>query len=326
MSPLSTPTVAERVRSLLSLPRRQIRALFPAGVPRWLWLVFKLLAVALAAVGTYYAWRQFPRDVPIEPAFFALAIGLYLVSFGMHMLGWHALTRIFFGENNISLGANIEAIAGSNLVKYLPTIVWYIANRSHFYHARGVAQKSVVIASLSELALMVGSGATLLLSLWAARSLSPLAAIPLGLVGFAVLIWALARHAGGGQGNARLWHWGVALIWYSGSWPMGVVIMWSIMRAFVPVQFADLLNIADIWLLAGLASYAVSLTLGAIGIAREITLTVLIAQHWPLAAGIAAAIMVKLILTLGEIICSLIVLGGFQVWRRLAARSLGGAS
>ena len=323
MSPISTPTMAERVRNLLSLPRRQIRSLFPAGMPRWLWLVFQLIALALVTVGTYYAWREFPRDVRIEPVFFALAIGLYILSFGMHLLGWHALTRIFFGAGDISLGANVEAIAGSNLVKYLPTIVWYIANRSHFYHARGVAQKSVVIASLSELALMIGSGATLLLSLWAGRTLSPLAAIPLGLAGFAVLIWALARHAGG-QGGARRWYWGAALIWYGGSWPMGVLIMWAIVRAFVPINLADLLTITNIWLLAGLASYAMSLTLGAIGIAREITLTVLVAQHWPLAAGIAAAIMVKLILTLGEIVCSLIILGCLQMWRWLAARSRSG--
>jgi hypothetical protein len=95
--------------------------------------------------------------------------------------------------------------------------------------------------------------------------------------------------------------------------------MWAIVRAFVPIHAADMLTIANMWLLAGLASYAVGLTLGAIGIAREITLTVLIAQHWPLAAGIAAAIVVKLLLTLGEIGCSLICLGCLQLWRWLAA-------
>jgi hypothetical protein len=315
--------MAERVRNLLSLPRRQLRALFPAGVPRWLWLIFQLIALALAGVGAYYAWREFPRDVQIEPVFFALAVGLYIPSFGMHLLGWHALSHIFFSDGDITLIEDVEAIAGSNLVKYLPTIVWYIANRSHFYHARGVAQRSVVVASLSELALMVGSGATLLVTLWAARSLSPLAAVPLCLTGFAALLWALARHAGG-QGGARRWYWGVALAWYGGSWLMGALIMWSIMRAFVPIDISDLLSVVDIWLLAGLASYAVSLTLGAIGIAREITLTVLLAQHWPLAAGIAAAIVVKLLLTLGEIGCSLIILGCIQLWRRLAAGSRAG--
>jgi hypothetical protein len=312
--------MAERVRSLLSLPRRQIRALFPSGVPRWLWFVFQGMALALAAVGTYYAWREFPRDVRIEPAFFALAIGLYILSFGMHLLGWHALTQIFFSDGDITLRDNVEAIASSNLVKYLPTIVWYIANRSHFYHARGVAQKAVVIASLSELALMVGSGATLLVTLWAERATSPLVATPICIAGLALLIWALSRHAGG-QGSAKRWYWGVALAWYGGSWLMGALILWSIIRAFVPISSADLLSVVDIWLLAGLASYAVSLTLGAIGIAREITLTVLIAQHWSLAAGIAAAIVVKLLLTIGEIGCSLIILGCLQLWRRLAARS-----
>ena len=60
------------------------------------------------------------------------------------------------------------------------------------------------------------------------------------------------------------------------------------MRALGPLGPADVGTLTLIWLVAGLASYAVSLTLGAVGILREITLTVLLAQHWPLATGLAA--------------------------------------
>jgi hypothetical protein len=315
MSPISTPTLADRLRSLLATPRRQIRAMFPSGVPRWAWLLFQSLAFALAAAGIFYAWRDFPQDVRVEPAFFALAAGLYIIAFCMHMLGWHSLTRIFFGK--IPLRDNIEAIAGSNLVKYLPTIVWYIANRSHFYAARGVAQKQAVVASLSELALMVGSGAVLLVALWIGGTVSPTLAALVAMAGLAALIWALARHASSG-GHPQIRRWCTALACYGGSWPMGVLMLWAIMRALAPVAPADVATMATIWLLAGLASYAVSLTLGAIGIAREITLTVLLAQHWPLAACLAAAIAVKLILTAGEVGCSLAILGWIQIARRRA--------
>jgi hypothetical protein len=304
--------------SLLSLPRRRIRALFPSGTPRWLWLLFQVAALGLASVGAYYAWRQFPEGLRVEPVAFVAAGAIYALAFSMHLLGWQSLARIFFGQ--MRPVEHFEAIAGSNLVKYLPTIAWYIANRSHYYHTRGVAPKSVVIASLSELALMVGSGGVIIVTLWIGQTFSPLPALLTCLVGFAVLIWLLARHAGNGE-HKHPGHWVLALIWYGGSWPVGALIMWAILRAFVPVGSQDVLTIADIWLLAGLASYATSLTLGAFGIAREITLTVLIAQHWPLSVGIAAAIVVKLILTLGEIGCSLIILGGINLRRRLAVGS-----
>lgn len=317
MSPASPPTVVERLRHLLSIPRQRLRAIFPDGVPRWLWAAFQGVALMMAIAGSYYAWREFPRDVRVEPAFFAVAACLYVLAFVAHLLGWHALTGVFFGR--VNLRDDAEALAGSNLVKYLPTIVWYIANRSHYYHQRGVPQKSVVVASFAELALMIGCGAALLVSLWAAQMITPLGAAAAGAAGLAALVWALGRHAsphGGGW-----WRWGLALLWYGASWPIGALILAALMRAMAPIGPADLGTLALIWLVAGLASYAVSLTLGAVGVLREITLTVLLAQHWPLATGIAAAICVKLVLTLGEIACSLLVLGGLRLWRRLAGRA-----
>ncbi|NNJ09837.1 hypothetical protein EKD04_005815 [Chloroflexales bacterium ZM16-3] len=315
MSPLPAPTMTERVMNLLSLPRQRIRAIFPSGTPRWLWLLFQLAALGLAGVGTYYAWREFPQGLHVEPTAFALTGAIYVLAFSMHLLGWQSLARIFFGQ--MRPVEHVEAIAGSNLVKYLPTIAWYIANRSHYYHAREVASKSVVIASLSELALMIGSGGVMLVALWIGQVLSPLLAVVICLAGFTVMIWLLARHAGNGD-HKHPGHWVLALLWYGGSWPMGALMLWAILRAFVPVGAPDLPTVADIWLLAGLASYATSLTLGAFGIAREITLTVLVAQHWPLSVGIAAAIVVKLVLTLGEIGCSLAILGWINLRRRLA--------
>lgn len=312
MSPIQQPSMGERMRHLLTLPRRRLRAIFPTGVPRWLWATFQVIALALAVAGSYYAWSEFPADVHVEPTFFVVAVGLYALSFGMHIMGWHALSTIFF--SGMRLRHDAEAIAGSNLVKYLPTIAWYIANRSHYYHQRGIPQQRVVVASLSELALMVGSGASILLGLWTGQSLSPLVGVLVGAAGVLLLVWALARYADNGGARRR---WAAALLWYGCSWPMGVLILAALMRALQPIGVADLPSLMMIWLLAGLASYATSLTLGAVGILREITLTVLLAQHWPLAAGIAAAICVKLVLTLGEIVCSLLILGGLRLWRQL---------
>ncbi|WP_129629197.1 hypothetical protein [Candidatus Oscillochloris fontis] len=314
MNQETSTNLAERIRSLISLLRHYVDKLLPSSIPRWFWYLFQWVALVVAAIGIYYSWQKFPQDVHIDPIYFSLALGIYVISFGMHILGWHALTRIFFGH--VTLRVNIEAIAGSNLVKYLPTIAWYIANRSHFYHARGVAQKTVVVASLSELALMIGSGATLLISLWVSHWVPPFVVVIVFVSGLSTFIWLLARYAGH-RSLKEFAYWLVALFWYGTSWPIGILIMWFIMRALVPINFDMCLTIAHIWLLASLASYAMSVTLGVFGIIREITFTVLLAQYWPITVGIAVAIIVKVILTFGQIGCSLILLGAIQIYRRL---------
>lgn len=314
MSSVLISYMSKRVRTIIDVLRHYLHKFLPSNTLHWFWKFFQWLALAVASIGIYYAWQKFPQDVHITPIFFSLAFGVYVISFIMHILGWHALTRIFFG--NIALRVNIEAIAGSNLVKYLPTIAWYIANRSHFYHTRGIAKKTVVIASLSELALMIGSGSILLISLWMSHWFSPVVVVIVFTIGLSTLIWLLARHADR-RSLKEFAYWLIALFWYGSSWPVGILIMWFIMRALVPIGYDTWLTISYIWLLMGVASYAVSITLGAFGIIREITLTVLVAQQWPITVGIAAAIIIKVILTLGEISCSLFVLGIIQFYRRL---------
>jgi hypothetical protein len=326
---MTVPKRTNPAQRLFSLPLRVFRSR-QTPLARQIWRGLALLSLVLMGVGVYYAWRELPpHGLVVEPLYLGLAVGLYTVAYATHTLGWHNLATYYFGR--LPLRTNAKAVAQSNLVKYLPTIAWYIANRVHFYEECQVPRKAVVTASLLELTIMIGSGSVLYGLFWLGR-LSFFAVVLA--CGIAVGVFALvrqqcwwhglwqryvgkARAAHSKHGSSTLLT--GAAVWYGGSWLLGVGFLWLILRAFVPLQAGDLITLFNVWLLAGLASYAISVTLGSIGVVRELTLTALLASTWPLPAAIATAIAVKLILTLGEIVCSGVVLAWLQVMRRKVA-------
>lgn len=321
MAPRST---AQRLQQLLRLPHEKLKPLFSHPVWRWFWRGLTVLSLVAVVVGAAYAYTALSVEgLQVRPAFLLLALVIYLLTFLMHLMGWHRLSRLLLGP--FKLQQNSAAVAGSNLVKYLPTIAWYIANRAHYYSRLGVPQARVVAAAFYELGFMVGACAGLLSLLWL-YGLSPwlAVAVPVALV---LILWALDvfhrahfKPAGGAGLRVRV-AWISAFLWYGATWPIAGLFLWAILATFTPVSLDSLPTVLWFWLSAALASYAVSLTLGFFVIAREITLTVLLAQIWPLPVALATAITVKLVLTLGEVLCSLITLG---VLRLTAPRSNDG--
>lgn len=300
---------AERIQRLLSRPINKLRTFFSPQIWRWIWRGITLLSLSAIVIGAVYTYRTFPDEsIRIDPAFIGLAFGIYIATFVMHLMGWRGLSRIFF--KHIPLHDDIEAVAASNLVKYLPTIAWYIANRTHYYKQRQIPPTTVVTASLYELAFMVGASAAFFLISWLHNINMVLTVIAIGAIPLA--LWLVAKRFPFTQNvdaSDSRYSWITTFLWYAASWPLGGLFLWAILRSFAPISIGDLPIVFHIWLLSSLASYAVSLTLGTLGIAREITLSVLLAPIWPLPAALATAITVKLLLTLGEVICSLLVLG-----------------
>ncbi|HMQ34051.1 MAG TPA: hypothetical protein PKD53_25180 [Chloroflexaceae bacterium] len=311
MAPVST---AQRIQRLLSRPREKLRPLMAHPAWRWAWRAITALSLLALGLGAYSQLDRLPQEgLQVRPGYLLLALAIYLLTFLMHLMGWHRLSRLLIGE--LRLREDVEAVAASNLVKYLPTIAWYIANRAHYYGQRGVPQARVVKASFYELGFMVGACAALLGLVWLYQ-LSPWAALAapaaLGLAAWALYAPRAPRLAPG-----RAWRWLGAFLWYGATWPLAGLFLWAVLNAFVAVPMAEMASVQWIWLAAALAGYAVSLTLGFLAIAREITLTVLLAQLWPLPIALACAIAVRLLLNLGEVVSSLVVLGAL----RLAARA-----
>ncbi|MBX0327758.1 hypothetical protein K2Z83_08720 [Oscillochloris sp. ZM17-4] len=313
MAPISTP---QRILQIMRLPREKLQQLAAHPAWRWFWRVFTALSLVAVAVGIYYSFQEIPtEDLLIRPTYLLAALGIYLVTFIMQLLGWHALSQLMFGK--ISLRDNVKAVATSNLVKYLPTIAWYIANRAHYYHQRGVPQARVVTASLYELGFMVSACAALLAVSWLAGFSVWLAALALAAIALALGFLVTRRSPIDAEGGRTpLGGLTKAFLWYAGTWPIAGLFLWAVISIFVDVPLSYLQTVLHIWLITSLAGYGVSLTLGVLSFAREITLTVLLAQIWPLPVAIATAITVKLMLILGEVICSLILLGVFRLTER----------
>ncbi|MEI7768745.1 MAG: hypothetical protein WCI67_02095 [Chloroflexales bacterium] len=312
MTPLSTP---QRIMQILRLPREKLRPLVAHPAWSWFWRAFTALSLVAVAVGIYYSVREIPAEgLEVRPVFLLVALGIYLLTFSMHLMGWHTLSRLMFGK--MRLRDDVEAVAASNLVKYLPTIAWYIANRSHYYHQRGVSRAKVVAASLYELGFMVGACAALLAISWLAGLSLWLAAAALAVVALALgLVAARRPQMPSSDAGERLPLGGLvrAFLWYAATWPIAGLFLWAVLSTFISVPITEVQMVLHIWLFTSLASYGVSLTLGVLSFAREITLTVLLAQFWPLPVAIATAVTVKLLLTVGEVTCSLILLGLFRL-------------
>jgi hypothetical protein len=323
---------AKQLRRFVEPSIMRIRGMLTPAAWRRIWRLLTLTSVALLAVGTFYAWRRFPIDTAhIAPSYLLLAMGIYVVTYSMHMLGWHSLATLFFGR--LPLRSNMEGVASSTLLKYLPTIAWYIANRAHFYHQRDIPRKHVVAAAMAELGIMIASGGVLYGLYWLSRAslwLGGLAGLAVALLLFSVVRWGqhwrgwapgwLAAHLprSDKERGGRL-GWLAPVAWYGATWPLGVCFLWAILRTFVPLQPSDLIPLFNIWLLAGLTGYIVSTTLGTLGVTRDLTITFLLAQIWPLSAAIATSILVRILLNLGEIGCSAVVLGWLHLTRKRAA-------
>jgi hypothetical protein len=318
----------KQLRQLIMVPIMTLRAKLTLPISRRVWRFLMLASLLLTGASIFYTWKELPTNgLVIRPVFLVLAVVIYIATYVMHTLGWHTLITQF--HTNLSLRTNAEAVASSNLVKYLPTVAWYIASRAHFYNQRHIPHKVTVAASLCELVLMIGAGSIFYLIL-ALEHIS----IWMALVGIFILVLALASflhssdllrkwwqgrvtaHLTEAKGANSRHRWFIAFVWYASTWILGCWFLWAVLHTFVPLQMNALGTLMHIWLLAGLASYIVNLTLGSIGIAREITLTVLLAHTWPLSAALSTAIVVKLVLTLGEIGCSLLFLGGLYLWRK----------
>ena len=305
-------------------PLNKMRLWLTPARRSYLWRGITIISLILIVVGTIYAWRELPEGtLEFAPLYLGVAGGIYVITYTMHLFGWHALATSTFGR--LPLRLNIEAIAASDLVKYLPTVAWYIANRVHFYEQQKVKRSSVVAASLFEMVIMLGSGAIMYFVLWLMRVGSW--AISLGALLIIALIlilttpkltrWWRTRIAAYQTTSPRQGrYWILALFWYGISWPIGGLFLTAILRAFKPVSIADYWSLLFIWLGSALLGSLVSISIGALGVAREASLTFLLAQFWPLPASVATAVSVKLILTLGQVVYALIILGWLHLIKR----------
>ena len=305
-------------------PLNKIRLWLTPSRRRYLWHGITALSLILIIIGMAYTWNELPEDtLEFTPVYLGIAVGIYLVTYVMHLLGWHALATLTFGH--MPLRVNVKAVASSDLVKYLPTIAWYIANRIHFYEQQQVKRGAVVAASLLEMVMMLGSGAIVYFALWLIRAQSWLISLIVISIIIIILVLLVPKFRQWWHERITAHHypishqgryWIMAVFWYSMSWPVGGLFLVTILRAFTQVSVADYGALFYIWLGSALLGSVISISVGTLGMAREASLTFLLTRYWPLSASIATAVSVKIILTLGQIIFALTILGWFRLIER----------
>lgn len=315
------PSQSERLRQAVILSVNHLRLRVSTPLVRRVWRLLTVVSLLVVASGIYYAWYEISAvKLDVEPGYIIAALVTYILTYAMHTIGWHTLTRQFFEP--LPLRTNAKAVASSNLVKYLPTIGWYIANRVHFYSERKIPSKSVIAASFSELIIMILSGSLFYVVWWTGSISWGLLSIVLILTSCFILVmvysntpfsaWWERRVRGHVVVNygfdRKYFYWFPVVLWYSMTWLVGVCFLWLVLRSFTNISISDWMILFQVWIVAGLASYIISISLGGFGFARELTLTVLLSYTWSLPIAVATAILVKLLLTLGEISCSAVVL------------------
>ncbi len=302
-------------------PLNKMRLWLTPARQRYLWHGITIISFVLTIIGMAYAWRKMPEgEIVLSPIYLGVSVIIYAITYAIHLFGWHSLAIATLGR--LPLRLNVEAVATSDLVKYLPTVAWYIANRVHFYEQQQIRRNSVVAASLLEMVIMLGAGTFMYLVLWLIRAQSWLLLLGTLIIIMVILIlvyprinqWWRTRISAYQIASLYQGRYGIiALFWYSISWPIGGLFLVTVLHIFTPVSMADYWSIFYIWLGAALLGSFVSIGIGTLGIAREMSLTYLLAQYWPLPASIATAISVKIILTLGQVFLALVILG----WLRL---------
>ncbi len=315
---MNKAVITQKINSFSDLAKKQTALLRQNQIWIWFWRVINVIALCLIGTGVYYAINNInTQGITVRYEFLFLALFIYILVMIMHLTGWHILSSSILGQKHFI--SNVEAIARSNIVKYLPTIVWYIANRTHYYHQRGVPKSQVVIASLYELGFMV-SACTFFLGInWLLNVNIWLDALFIILIIITFIYLAFYRVSNNKIPLKSLLN---SFLWYAATWPIAGFFLWAIVSAYtpLPLPLSTFQSLFTIWLLSSIASYAVSLTIGAFGFAREITLTMLLVQLVPLPISIAVSISVKMILIIGEVTCSLILLSVFHLMRMRSPR------
>jgi glycosyltransferase 2 family protein len=222
----------------------------------------------------------------------------------------------------LSIPVDLRFYSLSALPRNIPGFVWFIASRSLLYQDWGVSASLIAAASLLETALLALTGyllsALYLFSqstenLVGALRVAPLIASGLLLV---IVFWLpnllglLRRFAT----RFKLWdelafldRWTLvlALFWMMAAWCGGGFLLWISARSVIELSWVDIPLMIGIWGAAGATSLTVGIGVQGMGI-REITLAALLSVLMPPLAAIVLAIAFRGLLTVGELVWSLV--------------------
>lgn len=298
-----------RLRRLL---RHSLRWAADSRVRRAITVALTLVAIASMAALLHANWdtlRAFEwhiRPIPLLLSFLA-----YSITVAFAILAW--------GGIMISLGTSvpwrehIRIYCVSNLARRLPGVLWHVVGRIALYDHEKAGPAAISVGSALELVLMTLSGLALALMTWptvAAERVLP-AWIVGGLVLGLTLIhprvlnvplrWVRASEEAVPRSRLRYRQVLGWLFLYGGSWLAGGIVVYAVIAAIYPLSLTQLLPTIGAWSLSGMVSMIAAFLPVGLGL-RELALGLLLSSFLPDGLGIVVAIILRLLLTLYEVV------------------------
>lgn len=306
----------------------------------------KLLRYAVIAIGVatilFIVWRFFKdwrivRDVIQQAHYGFLGLSFVFLQFSLALftLSWHILMSKLANARN--LWQNSEFYCTANFAKNLPTPVWYIGGRAHFYGKAGHPRSATLIGSLIELALHSLTGLQALAWLELISSdfrmsnlLYLLVSVPLialfwkpSILSSALGWWQ--RRKGKTVQFTELSRKDLAqlTVLYLLTWINSIPFIYFIARSWIGAESLSWPVLWEAWLVSSVVGYAATVLMGGLGFMREASLSLLLSSSLPFPIAVVIAASSRLILMLGEIAWgSLCIWISRQVLLKFSERSL----
>lgn len=291
---------------------------------------FRYLVVGIGILTLLFIGWRFYKDWQVveeviqqaQYRFLVLSFVSLQVSLALFTGGWHLLMGKLANARNIWQNSQFYCLA--NFAKNLPTPIWYIGGRAHFYGRAGYPRSAAVAASFIELALHSLTGLQLLAWL---EFLSPGFGIAdlLYTLAFLPLIWLFwkpeglssvlrwwQRRKGGSVPTANLSRRDLAqlVVIYLLTWVNSIPFFYFIARGWFVTESLPWLSLWKMWLISSLVGYAAAVLLGGFGFLREASLSVLLSSMMPFPVAVVVAASSRLILMVGECFWGLLCVWG----------------
>lgn len=314
---------------MISALWRRSRAIWLNRQARNLILAMLMLAsVAVLVWSLVGGWRDLmAHNWRLDWVPLVLSLPVYALSLGMVMFGWTIIIRTLGIESTWQQDARF--FMSSWIARRLPTPGPYFVSRVMLYEGIGVPKRLTSMGLLWENITMAASGAVLMLLLLpfaphvgdvTLEYLDPTLALVLFVIGMAISLVFVVRPMLMARAVNRL----LAAVKkepltvvispkaallvlgiYALVWLLGGVILFLLIRAVNPIDWALLPLVVESWVLSGLVAH-LTFFLPVGFLLRELALIPLLSLFLPLSVAVVIAVLVRFWMMLNELLWALI--------------------
>jgi len=301
---------------------------------RWVQWCLMLVGVGLAVlvIGNtiYRDWSEFRAfSWRLNPRPLAAAAVALIAAFGLNTLTWYLISRTF--GSRVGFWKDLEIYSFSTVIRRLPGVIWQLAGRTYLYRQAQTTLAVPLWGTVWELFVQFSSGLLLTVlmlvlspqlraefpgGMWVLLLLIPVGWFALRPYDLVAVARRLAPKLTGDPGLTRR----DVSVWiglYALSWVLGGAILYSLICAVSPQSWTLLPVCAGLVAASGILAILVMPIPGGLGI-REISLILLLQSYVHSPVAVAAGVMLRLWLLLGEALIALLVFLAVRGWAWLA--------